>query len=152
MYRLLTIGIGITAVALLALGCGSSSDGETTVEVLTKPQFIKQAEGACAEIAKQRGAAYAAWQKEHPGNSSQDLIDDAFREVIGPAIQEQVAALEALSPPAGDAAKIDQMVKNLAKAGQKISSEGTRGTGAQEVFEFQRQAGSYGLETCAVIY
>jgi hypothetical protein len=156
MSRLLSAIAGVALVALLVIGCGGSESGEKEAgsgePVISKARFIERAEDACAEILKQRNAAAAAWRKENPGSFAQGRLDAAFKEVVAPAIQEQVEALEALPLPAGDETRIDQMIEKLDKVGQEISRKGTGGTGAEEAFAYQEQAGSYGLATCARIY
>ncbi|HXR60582.1 MAG TPA: hypothetical protein VN732_04570 [Solirubrobacterales bacterium] len=147
MHRLLTASITITAVALFAPGCGSSME-DGTVPTLTKAEFVKQAEEVCTEATKERRAAAAAWQKEHPGNLNQDDLDAAFREVIGPSIAEQVKALEAIPAPRADKAMVVGMVENLAKTAEDIVEKGTAGAQGQAISTYLREAEKYGLRDC----
>jgi hypothetical protein len=152
MFRLLTAGIGIVAVGLLALGCGTSGEDGDTVEALTKAEFVERAEGVCADAIKRRKAAAAIWQKEHPANLVQADLDDAYREVIAPSIAKQAAALEALPPPRNDEAKLERMVKHLSRAGKRIAKEGTSAARGADVAAYLQEATKYGLRACARLY
>lgn len=152
MQRLLITGIGIVAVALLALGCGGSGDEGETVQALTKPQFIKQADEACEKVAEKREAAAKSWHKEHPGEVDAEELSEAFKEVLVPAIQEQVDALEALGPPVADRAKVARMLDNLTKAQGDFEQEGAEGTRQPEVSQFETEARKYGLKVCPQLY
>jgi len=165
MHRLCAVTVGLVLIAVLALGCGnseSSSDtasaGDTTGSPnTTKAEFIKQADEACAKVAHRRTAAAAAWRKgvtveDGTGFADEQQLNDAFRKVVVPAIQEEVEALEAIPAPVQDEPEIRQMVENLAAAGERIAKEGAGGTQAGEVTAFQRQAQEYGLRTCVRIY
>lgn len=148
MYRLIAaIGI-VAAVALLALGCGSASDGGETVEALTKAQFIKQADEACAEVAKKREAAARSWRKEHPGSLATEELNEAFKEVIAPSVKEQVEALQALAAPEADSAEVARMVDNLLKVSRDLEEEGVEGMGQPEVSQYEDEARTYGLKVC----
>ena len=149
MYRLLTASIGIVAVALLALGCGSSSDAGETVEALTKAQFIKQADQGCAEVAKKREAAAAAWREKHPDDLAPSDLREALQEVVAPAVREQVEVLEAIDAPATDTAVVARMVDNLNKAGADFEKKGSEGP---EASQFQAEARKYGLKICPRLY
>ena len=52
--RLIALLAGVMAIAIIAAGCGSSSDDstDTTVVVLTKTEFIKQGDAICAKGGK----------------------------------------------------------------------------------------------------
>jgi len=149
MYRLVIAAIGLAAVALLAPGCGSSSNAGETVEALTKAQFVKQADEGCAEVAKKREAAAAAWREEHPREVAPNELREAFKEVVAPAVREQVEVLEALAEPQADGAPVARMVKNLSKAGAEFEREGIE---SPEARQFQAEARKYGLKICSRLY
>src|SRR5690349_1775426 len=143
MYRLVIGAIGLAVVALLVPGCGSSSNAGETVEALTKAQFVKQADEGCAEVAKKREAAAAAWKKEHPGELVPSELREAFREVVAPAVREQLEVLEALAAPQADGALVAQMVENLSRAGTDFEKRGLEGP---EASQFEAEAREYGLK------
>jgi hypothetical protein len=151
MSRMLTASIGI-AVALLALGCGSSGDGGDTTEALSKVEFVQQAEGVCEEATRKRKAAAAAWRREHPGDLGEDDLDDAFREVVAPSIAAQAKALQALPAPPQDRVKLRQMVRNLAEGGEEIAKRGTGASQSRRIYDFQREATKLGLKGCVRVY
>ena len=47
--RLIAMLAGVMAIAIVAAGCGSSSDSTPTPFVLTKAEFIKQGDAICAK-------------------------------------------------------------------------------------------------------
>lgn len=158
MSRLLTVTAGALLVALLAFGCGGSGGDDATqvnetTEVVSKAQFVKQAQKACEEVGKKRKAAVAGWQKKFAGKvATEEQLSEVFKDAIVPSIEEEVEALEALPVPAKDKPEIEKMIANLAAAGQKISTEGTKGTQGKELADFQRWAYEYDLEVCGRVF
>ena len=160
MDRPLRVTLGIIVIVMLGFGCGDSGGGEadrateaTQTRAISKARFIKQADEACARVAKKREASAAALRKELDDEFlDEQELSAVFKKIVAPAIEEQVEALEALPAPAQDEAKVSEMIANLAKVGEQISREGTRGTGRREVFDFQREARGYGLKTCTQLF
>lgn len=152
MYRLLTASIGIVAVALLALGCGSSSEAGEATEALTKAQFIKRADQACADVMKKREAAAESWRKEHPNKVSAEELSDGFKEVMVPSVQEQIEALQDLPAPAADRAEVARMLDNLTEANRNFEKEGAEGAQQPEASQFEAEARKYGLKICPRLY
>src|SRR3954454_14053364 len=126
MYRLI-LAMGMAAATCFALGCGSSGS-EATSAPLSKAQFIKQADGICAKAVKEREAAADSWRKELPGGAAEAeaKLEEGFKEVIAPALQQEAEELEALAAPEKDQNEVAKMLTTLSHAGQVIAQEGPR--------------------------
>jgi hypothetical protein len=151
MRKLILGSFGLVVAVGFVLGCGSGED-KATSSSLTKAQFIKQADEACAKVVKERKAAVESWQKEHPGQLDADGLSDAFREVIVPSIQEQVEAFQSLAAPEADRAEVARMVDNLTEANRGFEKEGAEGMRQPEVSRFEDEARKYGLKICPRLY
>lgn len=86
------------AVMLIAAGCGG--DGDDTTVVLTKGQFVKQADKFCNQA---RQAAL----------STPEGVKDPIQENVLPELQSAADKLAGLAPPSEDAAQVEKIVKAL---------------------------------------
>jgi hypothetical protein len=99
---------GVMAIAIVAAGCGSSSDDsastDTTV-VLTKTEFIKQGDAICAKGSKQiedEADEFAKDNNVDTNNPSQKDQEEVIETVVAPALQTQADELSELGAPSGE--------------------------------------------------
>ena len=66
MSKILALIVAISAVALVAAGCGSSDDSTTdSTASLTKGEFLKQGNAICAKGNQELEAGFNSFGKEH---------------------------------------------------------------------------------------
>jgi hypothetical protein len=159
--------LGAALVALLALvavaaGCGgggSSSGGSSTGGSTeggdggapSKAAFIKEADEVCGKAEDELTAEVKAFAKEHniplegekPSEAQQIEL---FQEVILPNIAKQGEELEALTPPEGDEAKIEDLTGTLESEVAEAEEEDGIGEGA--LAGATKKARAYGFKTC----
>jgi hypothetical protein len=144
----LLVAIGLS---LLVTGCGGS-DSES--EVLTKSQFIKQADAICANGIKKKDADLKA-ALTAASAASVDFNNKAAQEKLVkvaalPPLRTISDELNELEPPSGDQDRIDAM-RDALDAGLTKAEEKPALTLAAEVHvldKSNRLAEEYGLEAC----
>ena len=153
MRTQLVLIAALSAVTLLVIAaCGGDDSSGGSSEPLTKAEFIAAADAICTEADEKNNAL--------PEPTS---IDDAI-EVLedGLAIfEEQLEALQALTPPEADRAQIDrseellgQVNSTIADAADAFADDDLQG--GQELLdgldavgtELDQIAADYGLEAC----
>lgn len=159
MYRWIG-GMLVMAMVLAAgVGCGGSSDTETSSNV-SKAQFVKQADAICADYKEQRLAAaeeeFNPKQRQGPtavGTAEteafeaelKDLAEELLTDKLIPLMNQQQEELESLDVPAADEEKIDTMLVDLDKAVGEIEEEGFQGLiGGSQFDDFESEAEKYG--------
>jgi hypothetical protein len=148
-----------TAIAIIAAGCGGSSDDgeEITASSLSKAEFIARADAICAKGQRQVERNFGAYAKETDLKVQQitkkptkEQVNGLVNTVLVPAIEEEIAEIRALGAPAGDEDKIEAMLEAMEEGIE--TAEGL----PQKVLEQtgiafgigSRLAKEYGLTTC----
>jgi predicted secreted protein len=144
--------VGILALAALVSGCGEDS---ATSSSLTKAEFVKQANAACAKRHQTWQTALASYnQKVEERNAAnkvqvqEEIATDLLEKEMIPAVSELVEALEALPAPEGDEAQVSKMVDTLSQELDKVESDKNvvYGLSKSHNFEgFEEEAKKYGL-------
>lgn len=136
---------GVIALAALTTGCGSSSEAE----VLTKAQYVKQANTICKRLNEESAAKYESFYKTHKKANSAELRR-TLATVYLPAVEARLTAIDELVPPAQGEKKVEAMVAAFqtgienATVKHSIPFQNT-----QEAFEkANKLALSYGLTYC----
>lgn len=150
------IFMSLAAVALLAVGCGSSADGEgntTEEEAVTKAAFIKQADAICEQTDKTQKTEQRAFEKKYPEADSSDPWQEKIVVEVGlPPVQTMAEELSELSVPSGDEEEIEAIVDGLEQgvdeAQANPSSMLKKGSAGPftEVFKLTKE---YGFKACA---
>jgi hypothetical protein len=122
--RLIALLAGVMAIAIVAAGCGSSSDSSTdTVVALTKVEFIKQGDAICKKGSEQIEAEANAFAKENnidinkPTKAEQEEVISG---VLGPALQNQADEISALGAPDGEEEKTVAIVEALESGAEEL--------------------------------
>lgn len=140
----------VALLALVAGGCGSSSDSTTTV---TKAQFVKQVDALCEEREKERSNKVAAIASSlKPGEKlSNGQQTKMVETIIFPSYAKMIENVESVEPPAGDEAKINEIIKAMEKAQNKVEADPRQAVFSVVMFEeADGLATKYGLKHCII--
>ena len=155
LLKILGISLGVAGLAAIAVGCGGG--GDSTTVVLTKSQFIKQADAICEHADAEQEATLQAYAKEHPesvGNKaleSKSVQEDLVLVVGLPPLQAEAEEIGALGAPQGDADQVKAIVVGMEKAvaeGEEDPLSMTAETGGPFA-PVNKLAKAYGLKACA---
>lgn len=142
---------GLVAVlALIAGGCGGGG-GDTTS--LTKAQFVKKVDALCEEREKERSnKVSAAVSGLKPGarlsNAQQTKMVET---IIFPSYAKMIENVESVEAPAGDEAKINEIIKAMEKAQNKVEADPRQAVFSVVMFEEANGlATKYGLKHCII--
>jgi hypothetical protein len=150
--RTLSLIAATALVALIAAGCGSSSSSTsssstTSSAALSKPEFIAKADAICKQGNQAIGAAA---KKAFPSKPSKAELNQFASATVLPAIQGEVDAIGALTPPAGDEDQVNQIVTDVqaaldqAKKDPSVLIANNPGVFAKA----NKEAKAYGLKVC----
>lgn len=139
-------GIVLLFFALLAAGCGSSSD-----EALSKSEFLKQANAICkkATSAKEK-VLPELLQKADPGASLETMRQKAV-DTLMTFYEGAAEEIGELGAPKGDEAKVEAILEAMeeAAADAKSNPQSVFGGAGQLPFrKANKAAESYGLKSC----
>jgi len=153
--RLIAMLVGVMAVAIVAAGCGSSSDDSTdTVVVLTKTEFIKRGDAICKKGSEQIQEEADAFAKENgidTNKPTKEEQEEVISGVLGPALQTQADEISALGAPDGEEEKVEAIVAALESGAQELEDDpaslvGANGTGSLD--KATELAGKFGFQEC----
>lgn len=144
------------AVALVGVGgCGGGAGGEETVPAgtLTKQQFLKRAEAACAVSVKELNKAdLAAWKRYEPDHSTTDeAVLNKVSLALVPGKEKEMHRIRAVGLPKGGERYVHEMLETWeegleeAREDPSLIRESGPGTGLYKSYEM---ASKYGLEGC----
>lgn len=140
---------GALAAGLIAVGCGGnddeSSDTGTEAAVLTKEEFIVQANAICeagnAEI-NQAGEA----QQGAPGTPEFDAF---VTDTLVPNVQGQIDDIRALGIPEEDADQVNGLLDEAESILDEIAADPASVTQGDPFAPINQGLEDYGLTTCA---
>jgi hypothetical protein len=123
--RLIALLAGVMALAIVAAGCGSSSDSttDTTVVVLTKTEFIKQGDAICkrgSESLSQEAEDFADENNIDIEKPTKKQQEEVIETVVGPALQTQADELSELGAPDGEEDKTTAIVEALESGAEEL--------------------------------
>lgn len=133
--QLLILAVGATLAALLAAGCGDSSEA-----AITKQAFVKQADEIC-ETQKSEIKARARTQESNN-------IKRTLRETTA-ALGVEADEIEAIEIPSGEDKKVEGMLGNVRRALDFAEAKPVNVPKANEyLFRAEEEANDYGLKQC----
>jgi hypothetical protein len=138
---------GLLMVALIAAGCGSSSNGDSTTSMAsgTKAAFVAKANAICVKGTTQTEKAGQALGN----NPTEQEAAVAVPAKFVPAVQAQIDELKALSAPSGEEVTVTSML-NLAQGDlNKVKSDPRLAFETKTFADFAKVAHAYGLKSCA---
>jgi aspartate oxidase len=153
--RLIALLAGVMAVAIVAAGCGSSSDDSTdTVVVLTKTEFIKQGDAICAKGGEALSEEAEDFADEHNVDTSKPTKkqkEEVIETVVGPALQTQADELSELGAPDGEEDKVAAVIEALESGAEELEDDPgvlLENSGKGPLDEAKELAGEFGFKDC----
>lgn len=151
--RLIAALFGVLAIALVAAGCGSSSDDSTGASTaLTKPELIKQGDAICEKGNKAIEAEAEEFAEENnvdTENPTKAQQEEVIVDVVAPGVRKQVEEIGDLTPPSGDEAEIEAMVAAVEKGSDELESDPAKLIeGTNPLAQGSKLANAYGFKEC----
>jgi hypothetical protein len=149
----------VSAVAsLFVWGCGSGESETTTANAtqpMTKDQYVKSAEKICTKALKKkdevlRTAVEEAGNRLYKGAELRQKREELAEGML-PHYEQIAEGLSALSPPASDRAKVEDIVTKLEAEIAKGKEHPLVIVGASPFAEADAAAKAYGLVSCSSI-
>lgn len=126
---------------------GEASSGATP----TKAAFIKEADAVCSKAELKLSEEVIAFAKENgidiekEEEPSDDQKTEIYEQIVLPNIANQAKELEALTPPKGDEAKIEELTSTLSEEAESADPSDLD----ENTFEdASKMAQEYGLHSC----
>jgi hypothetical protein len=144
----------LLALLLMALaGCGDGGEESIPAGTLSKKQFLRRAEAACARSLKELNRAdLAAWERYEPDHTTTDeAVLNKVSLALVPGKEREVRRLRALGLPRGDERYVYEMLAaweeglEEAREDPSLIREAGPGTG---LYKSAKMASGYGLEGC----
>jgi len=140
---------GLSTLAVLAAGCGSSSSSNSTAATvtgqLTRAEFVAQANSICV-----KGTERTEKAGRSLGNSpTEQEAAVAVPAKFVPAVQTQIDELKALSAPTGEEAAVASMLDLAQNDLDKVKGEPKLAFETKTFADFAAVAHAYGLKSCA---
>jgi hypothetical protein len=142
---------GVVAVALIAAGCGSSSDDSTSS--LTKAEFVSQADAICKKGNTEVETEFEDFTKENglenkKPTEAQEI--ELAETILTPNVKDQSEELRALEAPSGDEDEITAMLDSLDEGVEEAEADPQALlSGKSEPFKpASKLAKEYGLTEC----
>jgi hypothetical protein len=143
--RLLGLLAGVIAIAMIAAGCGSSSD---TTASLSKAEFLKQGNAICDAGNKEINAGFEETLPKGKQPSKAEL-DEAIETVLIPSVTKQVEEIRALGAPEGEEEAVEDFLAGAEEELEKGEEEpASLATGAS-FNKTNQEAKAIGLTSCA---
>lgn len=131
-------------LAVLALGCGGSSDAAP----LKKPQFVAQAEEICATAQTEQDELGKEFSKQGASDGSEDQ-EAVMQEILEP-VEKMSEGLADLGPPKGQEKEVEAIIAAYEDGIAKLEAE-PAGEGTASVFDkANKLAEGYGLHGCTI--
>jgi hypothetical protein len=129
---------------------------ENTTEAggsLTKSEYVKQGNEACADIQEKVGKEFEAFIKKQNLEKVAPTQAESAK-IIGrfaiPAMEEQIEALRALPAPSGDEEQVKLIIARQEESLKKMEKEPLFRTSGGPYEELNKPASDYGLTECSV--
>jgi len=151
--RLIAVLGGALAIALIAAGCGSSSD-ESSTSSLTKAQFIAKADAICTKGNKEIETESEAYAEENGIDLEKEPADaqkeELVTEVIAPGVLKQGEEIGAIGAPSGEEGQVNEIVEAVETAAAETEEDPSAViNGSSGPFtKANKLAKDYGLKVC----
>jgi hypothetical protein len=115
---------GVVAIAVIAAGCGSSSD-----DSLTKAEYIKQGDALCKKGGEEIEADVKSYAKENDislkKEPTKEQLGELSENAVIPGIKNQLEGLKDLGTPSEDEALANELVESLEEGIEKGEEDPT---------------------------
>lgn len=134
------------AVALIAVGCGGSSESPE----IAKAAFIKRANAICVAIQKKFETEVVAAlhsSAEEPSQGSE--VTSPIPPILAPNLKAEVDEISALGTPKGDEEKVSAILDAIQEVADNAESDPTKITKSLEPYgKPEKPANEYGIKAC----
>ncbi len=150
--RLIAMLAGVVAVAIVAAGCGSSSDTSETTAALNKAEFIKQGDAICTKGNKAIETEANEFAEENNVNTEKPTKaqqEEVITEVVAPGVRKQGEEIAALGAPSGDEAEVEAIVTAVEGGAEELEENPSLLIeGKNPLAKGSKLADSYGFKVC----
>jgi hypothetical protein len=142
--RFVLAGVVAGLLAVLAIGCGGSSDAAP----LKKPQFVAQAEEICATAQTEQDELGKEFAQQGESDGSEDT-EAVMQEILEP-VETMTEDLADLGPPKGQEKEVEAIIAAYEAGIAKLEAE-PAGEGTVSAFDkANKLAEAYGLYGCTI--
>lgn len=141
----------LVALAALVAGCGGGDETTDETVTLTKAEFIKQGDAICKEANEENETEAEEFAEENDftlEKASEEQLEEAVAEVLGPSLNKQVEELDALGAPKGDEEQVEEIVVSLEDAAGEIEDDPSLVFEEKILEKPSKLASSYGFKVC----
>jgi hypothetical protein len=158
MSRGATAGLVLLVLVFAVTGCGSSDSGSSSTQAAapppTKSEFLKKADGICAETDLAQTAAFKKFIAKHGGaKEAEQSVEKEFVVKVGlPMVQTEAEEVGALVAPKGDEQEVQKVVTAMETGVREAEAEPERllkGPSESPFTSVEKLAGAYGFKACA---
>lgn len=150
--RLIALLAGVVAIAIVAAGCGSSSDSTETTAALSKAEFIKQGDAICTKGNESIDTEANEFAKENNVNTNKPTKaqqEEVITDVVAPEVRKEGEEIAALGAPSGDEAEVEAIVAAVEGGADELEEEPSLLVeGKNPLAKGSKLAGSYGFKVC----
>jgi hypothetical protein len=146
--RLFVLLAGALAIALVAAGCGSSSNDNSTTASLSKAEFLKQGNAICDAGNKEINAGFEETLPKGKQPSKAEL-DEAMETVLIPSVTKQVEEIRALGAPEGEEEAVEDFLVGAEEELEKGEEEPASLATEASFNKTSQEAKAIGLTSCA---
>jgi hypothetical protein len=147
---------GVLAIAVIAAGCGSSSDNSSSEEStasITKAELIKQGDAICATSEKEAEAEFEEFGEENGISESKEPTEAQKEElatsILLPSVSSQIEEIRALGAPSGEEEEVSEILDTVEEEVEEGEAEPAALFESGEPFaEGNKMAREYGFKVC----
>jgi hypothetical protein len=154
--RLIAMLFGVLAIAVIAAGCGSSSDNSSSEEStssITKAELIKQGDAICAKGNKEGEAEFEEYAEENGLSENKEPTEAQKEElatnILLPSVSGQIEEIRALGAPSGEEEEVSEILDTVEEEIEEGEAEPAGLFESGEPFaEGNKLAREYGFKVC----
>jgi hypothetical protein len=147
---------GVLAIAVIAAGCGSSSDSSSSEEStasITKAELIKQGDAICTRYEKENEAEFEEFAEENGLSENKEPTEAQKEElatsILLPSVSGQIEAIRALGAPSGEEEKVSEILDTVEEEVEEGEAEPSVLFEEEAAFaEGNELAREYGFKVC----
>jgi hypothetical protein len=146
--RLIAMLAGVVAIAVIAAGCGSSSD-----DSLTKAEFIKQGDALCKKGSAEIETEVESYAKENGISLKSEPTSAQLKEisenVVVPGVRSQLEGLQDLGVPSEEEDVANELLESLEEGVEKGEEDPAAFVEEEDVLaDANKLAKEYGFKEC----
>jgi hypothetical protein len=150
LNRFLALIVAVGALALVAVGCGSSDDSTTdSTASLTKAEFLKQGNAICAAGNKEINKGFEELSFDDKKGPSAAEIEEVAESTLVPSITKQIGEIRDIGIPSGEEDTVEVFLDNAEAAVEEVESDPSSIAGNKDPFaDVNEEANEIGLVKC----